>query len=176
MTTSPWFPGVGRTPADEEFLAALRACADEEGLVDAAPADTSVLDWDDALVVLVDLPGLRWTKTEPVLEVIAAFTSPPHLSAGVEVRGWLTEEADPLDLRRVELTPAALGRHTYEWLTAQLRRPVERANWSTWRGERSLIRFADDGELIESDLAAWRRRDRRPDRVEPLRPTGREPA
>ena len=165
--TSPWFPGAGRTLDDETFLAALRSAADEHGLVDATPAGTGCAGWDDALVLTVEVPAVQDTRAKPVLEVLLTRGAAPELWCGVETHGYLTEDADPMDLTGVERTPAAWGRQAFDWFTAQLQRPVERASWRTWRGERSLLRFADDGELIES--AFLRRPTRAPDCVVRLR-------
>jgi len=166
--TSLWFPGGGRTEDDEAFLAALRAAADEHGLIDATPAGTGLHPWGHALAVLVPLPGLQRTKAAPTLEVIASLQSGSGLLCGVETYGHEADSCGDMDLGDVERTPGALGRRAFDWLSGQLRRPVERATWRTWRGERSAVRFADDGELICSDLL--RRPRRPPDRVDPLRP------
>ena len=166
--TSPWFPGKGRTAEDEAFLTALRSAADEHGLVDATPADTTLVTWEDTVVVLVRVPGLQDGDERPTLEVVHELPG-PRLSCGVETWGHVADSYEPMDLTGVDRTPSALGAHAFEWFTAQLRRPVERAAWRTWRGERSLLRFADDGELIEWDLAAHRRRDQPPDHVVRLR-------
>jgi hypothetical protein len=156
---SPWFPGTGRTEDEEAFLAALRTCAEADGLGDATPADTDLLAWDGVLVLVVELPGVRDLRATPVLEVLVRLSGgEAGMSCGCEY-GHLGEDDEPMDLRGVERSPAALGRHAIDWFTGQLHRPVERATWSTWRGPRSLVRFADDGELIGSDL--WRRRPRR---------------
>ena len=87
---------------------------------------------------------------------------------GCETHGYLADSLG--DMEPAEpVTPHALGQRVFDWFTEQLRRPVERATWTTWLGRRSLIRFADDGELISWDVAAHRRRDRTPHRVVRLR-------
>ena len=146
--TSPWFPGEGRTADDEAFLAALRSAADEHGLVDANPAGTGCAAWDDALVLTVEVPAVQDTKGKPVLEILLTRGAEPELRGGVETHGWLTENAEPLDALAGERTPAALGQHAFDWFTTQLRRPVERATWRTRLGERTVVRFADDGEPL----------------------------
>ena len=159
--TSSWFPGAGRTGDEEMFLAELRSCAEGSGLVDASPADTGLLTWNGTLVVTVEMPGLRGPRATPTLEVLAHLRGDESsMSSGCEY-GWLADMDEPMDLTGVERTPAALGRHAFDWFTAQLHRPVELGTWSTWRGARSQARFADDGELIWSDLW-WLRPRRRP--------------
>jgi hypothetical protein len=58
-----------------------------------------------------------------------------------------------MDLAGVELSPAALARHAFDWFHTELRRPVERVSWRTWWGERSLVRFADTGMPVWADGA-----------------------
>jgi hypothetical protein len=168
--TSEWFAGDGRDENEEVFLAELRGCAETHGLLDATPEDTALHVWDGAaLFAVIALPGLQDDAVKPVLEVAARFAGEPGLMCGVETHGYLADAYDLMDLAGVDRTPRALGRHAFEWFTQQLRRPVERATWTTWLGTRSLIRFVDDGELISWDVAAHRRRDRVPDRVVRLR-------
>ncbi|MGY1615977.1 hypothetical protein ACI797_04475 [Geodermatophilus sp. SYSU D00691] len=60
----------------------------------------------------------------------------------------------------------------FDWLAAQLRRPVERWEWSSrWRRTSRLWRLADDGDHILGDVRARRLSDeeRPPARVLRLR-------
>jgi hypothetical protein len=82
---------------------------------------------------------------------------------GCETYGYLADATEEMDLAGVESAPRALGRHAFDWLDGQLRRPVERATWKTWRGARS-VRLADTGEPVWGHLAR-RLRDRQPDSV-----------
>lgn len=168
--TADWFPGAGRSDADEAFLAAARAAVDADGLVDATPSDTSVVTWEGVLLLLVELPGFQGTAAKPTLEVVWSGSATAGLMCGCETYGYLVDDYGAMDLEGIEPTVEALGRQAVAWFTTQLRRPVERATWSTWRGAVSLTRFADDDEPIWSDSRAWRRRRRPPDRLVALRP------
>lgn len=168
---SPWFPGAGRNAPDEFFLASVRAEVDVVGFADATPEHTSLHVWDTALVLLVEIPGLQDSKASPTLEVICGLQRAPTLMCGCETYGYLADIYEEMDLSGVERVPSALGRAAAGWFGNQLRRPVEELIWSTWRGERSLVRFADTAETIWWDVGTWRRRDRRPDRVIVRRPS-----
>lgn len=167
---SQWFPGAGRDAGDETFLGSLRAEVELAGLIDATPDRTALHVWETALVVLVEIPGLQDAEARPTLEVVCDLQRAPTLMCGCETYGYLVDSYDEMDLAGVARTPAALGRQAHRWFTEQLCRPVEERIWSTWRGERSLVRFADTGEAIWWDSGAWRRRERRPDRVVDRRP------
>jgi hypothetical protein len=170
---SQWFPGAGRNAEDEQFLAGLRSGVEVAGLVDVTPDGTTLLVWETALVVLVEIPCLQDAEARPTLEIVWSLEPDPTLMCGCETYGYVADSYDAMDLAGVERTPSALGRHASGWFAAQLRRPVEELVWSTWRGERSLVRFADDGEPIWWDSGAWRRQERRPDRVVDRRPPRR---
>ena len=168
MTASEWFPGEGRNADDEAFLSELRACAEDRGLVDATPQDTSLHVWESALVALVAVPRLQEIPAQPTLEIVSDLRRGPDLMCGWETDGYLTDSCDPLDLTGVEPTPRALARHAFGWFEAELRRPVERVTWRTWRGERSLVRYADTREPVWGHLSR-RLRDRHPVSVVRLR-------
>lgn len=171
IVVSPWFPGAGRDAEDESFLASLRAEVGAVGLADATPENTSLHVWDTALVLLVEIPGLQDAEACPTLEVVCNLQRVPTLMCGCETYGYLAETYDEMDLAGVERLPSALGQQAARWFTDQLRRPVEEIIWFTWRGERSLVRFADTAEPIWWDSGAWRRRNRRPDKVVERRPS-----
>jgi hypothetical protein len=82
-----WFPGEGRNPDDEAFLAELRRLAATSGLADATPADTRVYAWD-ALVVLVAIPKLQDLTARPMLEVVSRGS---QLMVGVETYDHLVD-------------------------------------------------------------------------------------
>jgi hypothetical protein len=164
-----WFPGEGGSADDEAFLAELRACADARGLVDATPDDTILHAWEGTLVVLVAAPRLRHRPEQPTLEVIVQFgREPTTLCSGWETYGYLTDSCEPMDLAGVDLEPRALARHAFEWFEAELRRPLECVTWRTWRGERSVVRYADTGAPVWTYIPT-RFRDRRPDVIAWLR-------
>lgn len=164
-----WFPGTGQTPDEQAFLAGFRLLVATSGLVDATPADTILNVWDGALVLLVGPPGLRDCPMQPMLEVVVHLGPAPLLGCGWETNGYLADAYDPVDLEGVDRTPHALARLTYDWLAAELRRPLERATWrSRWGGTSSVVRYADSREPVWGRLSR-RQRDRPPDEVIRLR-------
>ena len=168
---SPWFPGAVFDPADEPFLAALRSWTGSSGLVDASPEHTTLVSWEGAVIALVEMPGLQDSVARPTLEVIWNGGHSYDLMCGIETYGYLADSYEEMELGgEAELEPEELARHAHDWFVGQLRRPVEQVTWSTWRGERSLVRFADDGEELWSDVWGRRRERRRPARMERRRP------
>ncbi len=164
-----WFPGEGRSRDEEVFLGELRRLAGTDGLVDAVPEDTTLHVWDGTLVVLVDPPGLRNNPMEPTLEVVVHLGPNPILASGWETNGYLADACDPMDLHAVERSPHAFARLAYDWLDAELRRPLEQATWrSRWGGTVSVVRYADTGEPVWGHLGR-RQRNRPPDQVARLR-------
>jgi hypothetical protein len=171
--TADWFPGEGRAEDDASFLAELRACADECGLVDAAAEDTSLHVWDDdVLVLLVAVPGLQEGPVQPTLEVISHGPGGRDLSSGSETYGHLADGYDQMDLKGVEPTPRGLARHAFDWFHAQLRRPVEQLEWTSgpWR-PRLEWRLGEPDEPFEVIRSGWpfRRWRGEPDRITRLR-------
>ena len=165
-----WFPGAAWDEDGEVFLAELRRRVDARGLVDVRPEDTTVHAWSEGLViVLIEAPGLLRTEEKPTLEVVARYGGDdPWLMTGWETHGHLTDSCDPMDLAGVEATPRALARRAFDWFEAELRRPLERAHWRSWRGGSTVVRYADTGEPVWSTVSRRRRR-RQPDRVVRLR-------
>ena len=164
-----WFPGDGRNDEEQAFLTELRSLATTNGLVDATPADTTLHVWEGTLVVLVDPPRLRSCPMEPTLEVVVHLGPTPFLASGWETNGYLADACDPMDLHEVERSPHAFARVAYDWLDAELRRPLEEATWrSRWGGTVSLVRYADTGEPVWGHLSR-RQRNRPPDEVTRLR-------
>ena len=168
MTAAEWFPGKGRHAEDEAFLAELRACADARGLVDATPDDTTLYVWEYALVVLVAVPRLQNGPEQPALEVVYDPRRGSELMCGWETYNHLADSYDPMDLAGVERTPGALARHAFGWFEAELRRPIEKATWRAWWGDRSLVRYADTREPVWGRLPK-RLSGRSPDRAARLR-------
>jgi hypothetical protein len=166
--TSDWFPGKAWDAESEEFLTGLRARAGTQGLVDATPDDTTLHAWGSTLVVLVAAPGLQDHPAKPTLEVVCELSRGTDLVCGWETFGYLTDDYDPMDMAGADLTPKGLGFHAFDWFEAELRRPLERATWRTWRGERSVVRYAD------TEVPVWghvpkRLRNRPPDSTERVR-------
>ena len=165
-----WFPGGACDSDGEVFLAELRRRAGARGLVDARPEDTTLHAWSEGMViVLIDAPGLHGTEEKPTLEVVARYGGvDPCLMSGWETYGYLADSCDPLDLGGMELTPRSLARRTFDWFEGELRRPLERAHWRTWRGESTVVRYVDTGEPVWGHISRRRRR-RGPERVVRLR-------
>ena len=140
-------------------------CAEARGLIDATPDDTRLHVWENALVALIAVPGLQETPAQPVLEVVFRKRG---LMAGVETYNHLVDAYEEMDLAGVELTPRGLARHAFAWFRSELEGSIERATWRTWRGERSVLRYADTEQPIWGH-APRKFRNRPPDRTERLR-------
>jgi hypothetical protein len=169
-----WFSGHGRDARDEAVLVELRRQVSLAGLADVSAEDTRAsVPPDQPLLLTVQVPGLREVRGAPELQVGVAPDEPTALCLvglwetwGYVLDGALEIFGPTLDQSAGSLASAALG-----WLEQQLRRPVERAEWSDWRtGTKRVWRFADDGEVLCVDRGVWRARRRRaPDRVVRLR-------
>lgn len=171
MTTG-WFPGESGNPAHAAFLAALGTCAQERGLLDASPDHTTLHVWGDVLVVLVAVPGLADLPARPTLEVVSRFGPVPDLMSGWETDGYLADAYEAMDLSGVGTTPAGLAHHAFGWFEAQLRRPVERHEWTSRdRVTRTGWWCRDPDEQLAAARLGWwfRRRAPQPDRVVRLR-------
>lgn len=172
MTTSEWFPGEGRNADDEAFLARLRARAADDGLVDAERESSWAGDAGGILAVCVRAPGLPMDGPAPMLQVGLDLGDPERgalLLGAWETWDYVLDVPRVIAIDDVPHTPEGLADRAYEWLHAQLSRPVERREWKAFLGRpRSQWRFADDGEVICWTGSRLRRRGA-PDRWEKVR-------
>lgn len=172
-----WFDGASpRGDQVAEFLSALRAEAARWDL-DVLPGHTSALTVLTPLYVDVDVPGLpvgtnKWTVLQggywargPAGLVLQAEWGDSHL---------LDAGGDDEDLRigGLAIGPAEAAALLASWFSAQLRRPVQRADWldaadtvvaSRWR-------LLDTGRTL-AVTGPWRRRRRPPTRASLVRPS-----
>lgn len=165
--SSDWFSGEGHDADHQAFLTRLRDRARHDGLEDAEPGDTQVLIASPStrdVVVGVRAPGLPTTGPEPLLQAGFARDDQgiPYLMGAWESFGFVLdpptfwEPADP------GASPSDLADRVFEWLTEQLRRPVELWEFPALLGRaQKHWRFADTGELL-CRSGGWFRRGRRP--------------
>ena len=171
---SEWFPGDGRAPEGEAFLAELRVRATAWGLADVRAEDSGTArDRWGWLVAWVRVPGLRAGAAGLQLQAGLGLTAAtPPLVAAWAADGALLDCWEELDPFPYDCSPTGRSHRAYDWFGEQLRRPVERLCWRTRRhGTTSLLRLADSGDPIWAEPAARRRlgRGTRPDDVVRLR-------
>ena len=165
VTTSEWFPGEGRNADDEAFLTELRRLAARSGLADVRPeaTGTEVHKWG-WLVVWAGVPRLEAGDADPQLQVgFDADAGVSPLVATWETYGFLLDNWDELVPAGGAGPPVDMAGRAFDWLSRQVRRPVELATWNRWRRRAvRMWRLADTGELITGDYASFRLAERRP--------------
>jgi hypothetical protein len=166
VTDSEWFPCEGRTADDQAFLTELRRLVARSGLADVRPegTGTTVHTWG-WLVAWARVPGLEAGDADPQLQVGFGRSDGlvPPLVATWETHGFLLGNWDELVAAGRAGPPVAVAGQAFDWLSRQVRRPVELATWNRRRRKAvRLWRLADTGELITGDHAGFRLAERRP--------------
>jgi hypothetical protein len=181
MTEEPYFLGDGRTDAETAIIDALRGASATWQDLNVPTQNTQAWTDRDALYVHVDLVD----RDENLVYATLRIDFDGDIAAGHWGDAQFQEPiaSAGVDTFHAEGTPTALAQAAVAWISEQLRRPVERLEWSTKNGAERLWRFADTGrELARRNSGpafaaggAWdtNRPGQPPDRVTVLRPDRR---
>jgi hypothetical protein len=170
-----WFAGAApRNQPEARYLATLRELAATWDVADLRPGHTSVLTVLAPLHLTVELVGL---PADVTLQVGYWLDAPhgPGLEGEWGDRNLLDSHVDGPDgltVQGLTASPEQFATWTADWLVAQLKRPVERLDWTAEDGAvtTSQWRLADTGlSLAWQGTRRWRRRRQPPDRVQRVR-------